>query len=341
MLISAQLLLGEQVSCGDGVSGDLMKPIHIVNSADANYVPHVGAMLHSLFERNPEENICFHFLHSKDMPLAELQSLMRLCELYGADFQPLEVNAQLLDGFPLTERYPVEAWYRVLLPTLLLELDKVLWLDADTLVLDSIRPLWDMNLGNSPLAACPNPLLYDCRELPQGLDIVDRTKYFNSGVMLLNLRQMRRDGYEEALRGIGQRYFDHIRFADQDIFNVAYINRYIPLSMEWNVLTHNYVNVPEARRVFGKKQYREALSAPKIIHFTGSFKFKPWSYKCGHPCRDRYLYHRAKAGWPLRMFPDKSARNWVVRNLPLRLKVIIEAFFDKRFGEMMSYIRGW
>lgn len=315
--------------------------IHIVNSADINYVPHVGAMLHSLFECNPAEQICFHFLHSEALPVEALQRLGALCKRYGATFEPLQVDTKSLDGFPLSERFPVEAWYRVILPTLLPGLDRVLWLDADTIVLDSIVPLWEWNVSGRPLAACPNPVLYSFRALMGELNISDRTKYFNSGVMLLNLEFMRSENYENKLRAIGRKYFQWIRFADQDVLNVAYMGDYVPLPLEWNVLTHSYLNVPETKRVFGNKAYRKALKAPKVVHFTGTLKFKPWSYKCGHPYRDHYLFHRTEAGWPLESFPDKSPRNWVVRNLPLRLRMIVQTLLSRKYGETMSYIRNW
>jgi lipopolysaccharide biosynthesis glycosyltransferase len=315
--------------------------MHIVNSADDNYVPHVGAMLHSLFQHDAPENICFHFLHSENLPDKSLKKLGSLCERFGADFQPLKVDTSLLNGFPLSERFPVEAWYRVVLPSLLPRLDKVLWLDADTLALDSVLPLWQHDISEYPLAACPNPVLYSFRGLMSQLDITDRSKYFNSGVMLLNLKLMREENYDQQLRALGRKYFEWVRFADQDVLNAAYINRYLPLPMEWNVLTHSYLNVPETRRVFGPVAYRKALRAPKVVHFTGTLKFKPWSYRCGHPFRDDYLYHRAEAGWPLFQFPDQSLRNWIVRNLPLRLRVILDTFLTRRFGEMMSYIRQW
>lgn len=315
--------------------------IHVVNSADENYVPHVGAMLVSLFKHNDPLLIHFHFLHTAPLPTTCLEQLEGLCDRFGANFEAVCVDDGALDKFPVNERFPVEAWFRVILPDLLPDLDRVLWLDADTLVLDSIAPLWELELGEAPLAACPNPVLYSFRSLIDELEIEDRSKYFNSGVMILDLAKLRSEGSTGLLTEIGHKYRQWIRFADQDVLNVAYINRYKPLNMKWNVLTHSYLNVPETVRVFGRTEYRAAIARPSVVHFTGNLRYKPWSYKCGHPYRDEYLACRGEAGWPIAEFEDASFRNWIVRNLPLRLRSILETLAVRRFGEMMSYIRQW
>lgn len=299
-------------------------------------------MLHSLFRSNPEQKICFHFLHSETLPSAALAKLRSLCERFDAQFAPLEVDAEQLQSFPISGRFPVEAWYRVVLPTLLPDIERVLWLDADTLVLASIEPLWRVDLKGAPLAACPNPVLYGFKGLVERLGVRDRSRYFNSGVMLMNLKHMRETQYEVVLRALGQKYFEHIRFADQDVLNAAYSESYLALSMKWNVLTHAYINVPETNRVFGKVAVQQALRAPRVLHFTGSPRHKPWSYSCGHPYQALYLQHRAAAGWPLEGL-GTSARWWsrLVKRVPLRWRFSLNALREGKLRESCSYWCKW
>lgn len=299
-------------------------------------------MLHSLFACNVGKHIHFHFLHSDSLPSDSLVKLNRLCERFGAKFLPLEVDAALLDGFPLSERFPVEAWYRVVLPTLLFNVDRVLWLDADTLVRGDIEPLWSTNLGGAPLAACPNPILYGFQSLIARLGVRDRSLYFNSGVMLMNLKRMRDEGYRSTLLALGREHFQYIRFADQDVLNAAYAHRYLKLHMRWNVLTHAYINIPETRRVFGKSAMESALREPQILHFTGSPRHKPWAYSCGHPFQDLYLQHRAAAGWPLEAINRRvSWRSRVVKYVPLRWRFVLNALRSGNVKESLSYLRQW
>lgn len=319
-----------------------MDTIDIVTAADAAYVPHVGAMLHSLFERNPQERFAVHFLHRPRLSGDLLQKLAAVCDRHGARFASTEVPHDWLAGFPVDDRYPEEAWYRVILPRLLPELSRVLWLDADTITLQPIRALWETPLRGLPLAASPNAMLYAFVAGVAKMGIPQfRDRYFNTGVLLLDLALMRAEDSELALRGAAARYRPWIKFADQDVLNCVYHDRYVRLHAAWNWMTHHYINVPEVVRVFGRKEYREARGAPRILHFTGAAPIKPWSFRCAHPYRDYYLRHRAAAGFAP---PEVAPQRWthhVVRRLPLRLHAVLNALRRRQYGEMLSYVRPW
>lgn len=318
-----------------------MSAIHIVNAADPAYVPHTAAMLHSLFTANRGETFIVHFLHQPWADPTPLQRLAALCERHGASLRASPVDRARLQGLPIEGRFPEEAWYRVLLAQLLPDVDRAIWLDSDVIVLDSIRELWTLDLGNNVLAACPNAVLYTFADMVRELGIADRRQYFNSGVMLLNLRQMRDEQSEHALREAADRYRRWIRFADQDVLNVMYHRRYLRLPLSWNVLAHAHVNVPETIRVHGEAEYRAAIAAPKIVHFTGLPGMKPWSYRCSHPQRDAYLRHRQLAGWPAPDYDDRSLRNSIVRRVPLRWRAVLRTLWWRKYGEMWSYLRSW
>jgi len=317
-----------------------MNPIDVVNAADGGYVPHTAAMLHSLFSANPGQAFTCHFLH-KGIDDSHLQALEALCARHGARFAPTVVARSRLEGLPIEGRFPEEAWYRVFLPQLLPQVDRAIWLDSDTLVLKPIRELWTLDLAGLPLAAVPNPALYTFADMVKKIGVEDRSQYFNSGVMLLDLKQLRDEGSETALRAAGAKYRQWIRFADQDVLNVVYHRRYRRLRLAWNVLAHAHVNVPETLRVHGLEEYREAMAAPRIVHFTGLEVMKPWYYRCSHPHRDAYLHHRAAAGWPPPDYPDRNLRNAFMRHVPLRLRTVARTAWYGRYAEMLSYLRPW
>ena len=318
-----------------------MSTIDIVNAADASYVPHTAAMLHSLFTANPAETFAVHFLHNEDLEAGSLRQLGDLCARHHARFSATAIPRARLQGLPIAGRFPEQAWYRVFLPQVLPGVDRAIWLDSDAIVLAPIRELWALDLEGLPLAATPNAVLYSFAEVVRGIGVEDRRRYFNSGVMLLNLGQMREEGSENTLRAAAMRHRRWIRFADQDVLNAVYHTRYKRLPLAWNMVAHAHINVPETVRVHGHDEYREALAAPKIVHFTGVAAMKPWSYRCSHPHRDAYLRHRAEAGWPPPRYTDRSLRNALVRRLPMRLRAVLRTLWRGKYGEMLSYLREW
>lgn len=317
-----------------------MSAIHIVNAANEPYVPHTAAMLHSLFEANPRECFVVHFLH-RGLAAGHVERLAALCRRHGATLAPVVVDRARLEGLPIQGRFPEEAWYRVLLPQLLADVERAIWLDSDVLVLAPIRELWTLDLEGLPLAACPNAVLRSFADLVRHIGIEDRRRYFNTGVMLLDFERLRAERSEEALRQAAARHRRWIRFADQDVLNAVYHGRYKRLPLAWNVLAHAHVNVPETIRVHGMAEYRAAMAAPKIVHFTGLAAMKPWFYRCSHPARDEYLRHRAAAGWAAPDYPDRNLKARVTRRLPLRLRSVLSAAIRGQFAEALSYVRPW
>lgn len=314
--------------------------IDVVNAADAAYVPHTAAMLHSLFASTPGTACHVHFLHRRGLDPAPLARLADLCGRHGARFTAVPVDRDRLDGLPIEGRFPEEAWYRVALPELLPELPRVLWLDADVIVRAPVRELWDTDLAGHPLAACPNAVMYSFRDVVAAIGVGDRRQYFNSGVMVMDLARMRAEGSAATLREAARRIRAWNRFADQDVLNAAYHRRFRRLPLHWNVLSQSYINVPETIRVHGRDEYAEAMARPRIVHFTGRLAFKPWFPSCSHPYRDDYLRHRAAAGWPLPA-ARHGLRTRLARRLPLRLRELLSTLRRRRLAEALSLLRPW
>jgi lipopolysaccharide biosynthesis glycosyltransferase len=315
--------------------------IHIVTAADDAYIPHVAAMLHSLLTSSPDQRFFIHFLHRPNVSINLLEKLEALCRHHQAQFESISVSGEVLGTLPIKGRYTEEAWYRIVLPSLLPQTERVLWLDADVIVLSSVTELWATPLDDKPIAACPNALLWRHAEGVANIGIEDRRLYFNSGVMLLNLKQLRDEKSEAKLRAEAQRISPWIKMADQDVLNCVYHRRWVRLPLAWNVLAHAHINVPETIRVHGSDEYAEAMRAPRIIHFTGPESMKPWMYGCSHPQRDIYLRHRRLAGWPPPDYVDKNPKSFLLRQVPLRARAFFGALARRNFGESMSYLREW
>lgn len=171
------------------------------------------------------------------------------------------------------------AYLRLLLHRVLPDIDKVLYLDVDILVRESLLPLWRTELGNDLLAAVKGPVnLADKWEwnserpywkLLAGM----RGGYINSGVLLLNLAQIRRQQIDRQWEKLAEQ---KLYYQDQDILNITCRDRIIYLPPKYNSLA--YLSAEDYRRMVTEDIFTEAESAqaqerPAILHYAGD---KPW-----------------------------------------------------------------
>lgn len=154
------------------------------------------------------------------------------------------INCQNYDflikkGINCTKRFPYMAMVRCFFSRLIPNEDKILYLDVDTVVDENIESLWDINLEGNYLAA---------REEDEG--------YFNSGVILFNLKKIRESDSERRLVNLLNTC--KFVFPDQDAMNIAYKGNIICLEPKYNALGRDDV-------------YRHPIA---IRHYAG--QRKPW-----------------------------------------------------------------
>ena len=212
-------------------------------------------LLHSDLDEDIRENL------SRDFPTME--------------FQLLTVPWGMFDGFPVTDRYPKQIYYRLAAPLLLPhDLDRVLYLDADTLILNPLRSLYDMAFDGNLFVACTHT-----RELLTKLNRL-RLKskkavcYINSGVLLMNLPVLRLVlDMKQMSRYVRERKLP-LFLPDQDILTALYGDRVkLVCAMRYNLSDRvlNSYNAEAGRR---KRDIDWVRKHTVIIHYCG--RNKPW-----------------------------------------------------------------
>jgi lipopolysaccharide biosynthesis glycosyltransferase len=183
-------------------------------------------------------------------------------------------------------------YYRLYLPSLLQSLSRIIYLDADTVVLRDLAPIFDLPLNDFPLVAMPDYALYYF-ELMSAIPVGERRRpvifylrnmlgieyrgpssYFNSGVMLLNLDAWRTLDITARCVAFIER-FDYLQWPDQDALNVICGQRFLALDARWNA----FARWCEAPSPLGPSNALTALQNdwvhdPWIVHFSGDCK--PW-----------------------------------------------------------------
>lgn len=273
-----------------------MSLLELACGSDRRYLPHVAAMVHSVLEHSGGLPVRVHFLHGPELPVADRRRLERFIAGSGGEVVLHEIAAERVAGLPATVQLPRAVWYRVLLIDRL-PIDRILYLDADTLAVDDLSPLWDTPLGDHHVAAVTNVWEPWNEGFPvHGLGLPHRDAYFNSGVLLMNLAAMRADGCAEAVLEYARRR-GTLPWGDQDALNAVLAARRLALHPRWNCM-NSVLAFPQAAEVFGSEAVAEARERPGIRHFEGPAQNKPWHLLCDGPLAAEYARHRAATPWP-------------------------------------------
>jgi lipopolysaccharide biosynthesis glycosyltransferase len=273
-----------------------MGDLHVACATEGDYVAHSAAMLHSLLVSTTDASVHIHYLHGPDFAATDERLMAEMVESNGGAISFLSVPDELCRGLP-TEGFTGKAtWYRVLVPQLFPDLDRVLFLDLDLIVIESVRALWETDLTGSYVAAVTNVLPRHYAELlaAAGLDVAS---YFNAGVLLMDLEHMRRDRCSEAMVEYGVSNAETLVLRDQDALNAVLGRRRLALHPRWNCMNSFFV-YPWSADVFGIDELEAAKRHPAIRHFEGPGVNKPWHYLCEQDSRELYALHRRQTPWP-------------------------------------------
>ncbi len=186
------------------------------------------------------------------------------------------------------------ALFKFKLANIFSNLDKILYLDGDIIIRDSLTELYEYDIKDYYVAAVRDlpQVLY--REQPIGKEI-SGIDYFNSGVMLLNLKKMRENEIEAKLIETKKNYTDS-SLMDQNIFNIVFKDSVLQLPFIYNTC---YINLIESKDRYSISKINEMYSTNyetvyeilkdiKIMHFSS--KLKPW-YFYDVPLADEWLYY--------------------------------------------------
>jgi lipopolysaccharide biosynthesis glycosyltransferase len=276
--------------------------MHIACASDDAYAPHAAALIHSIAHVQRGRAVQFHYLHDHTLTAPTQRMLLDFCTRLGVGLQFLAVSAGgATGGLPVSAVIPEIGWYRALLPELLPDLDRVLYLDTDIIATAPLDGFYDMDLEGFQ-AACINDYLAAIAhpEVARNIDI-PYERYFNSGVMLLNLRELRAAGGGRRILDIARQHISRLHFPDQDALNLALGPHTRLVGPEWNypALTADYfrrhrgnpgLNLASSRAV------TRADFSPAIIHYSAHPK--PWATFNPYPYFSCYHVHRAQTPWP-------------------------------------------
>lgn len=272
--------------------------LDVACSARRDYLPHTATMIASLLA-NGDVRARVHLLVGADVSEAEAGAVAEMTAAGGGELVVHRIGDERLGSLKTTGTLPTAHWYRVLLPELLADVERALYLDGDLIVVDSLRPLAELDLGPNRLAAVSNPFpdTESAARLCAGLGLESTDLYFNSGVMVLDLEALREDDVAARVIRFGAENAERLFLPEQDAMNAVLADRRLPLAPRWNAMI-SVQRFAWSERLFGADAVREARERPAIRHFEGSGTNKPWHPEADPEHRRLYEGYRRRTPWP-------------------------------------------
>lgn len=277
-----------------------MTPVNIAFCINDNYVEQLIVVLWSIMKNLTTGRNVNVWIVSSDMSDASKNYLRKLrLGFKNLHLSFLDIDAKELTQLPRTIDYiSTETYYRYLLPNLLPNIDKILYMDADIVVNGDISPLYDTDLANCYIAGADDSYIAAINHKPQiGLD--NSELYVNAGVLLMNLKQMRTDNIPQKLIDTTKNMASKVKYQDQDIINIVCRGKILEFDSIYNYTSHNILKE--------KSKYKHAV----VIHYTG--KNKPWLSDSNNPMR--HLWRR---------YAKKAAK---MNNRKIHVALLIDEFF--------------
>lgn len=232
-------------------------------------------------------------------------------------YQWIQFDDSVLKQFQVSHHVSHTAYFRLLLADVLPEnCEKVIYLDCDLLIKGDLQELWEMPMqGNALLAvqdvACPyvdcrigiknfrrsNPYLATFQPIPnyRELKIDPKAKYFNSGVLVIDLNQWRDLGLSAEFLQCLSENEEHIWCWDQYALNVVLAGRWQSLPLCWNSGSHVYEYPSERHSPVDETEFEQMINDPKVVHFTT--EWKPWHFGIDHAFRQDFFAVLDRTQW--------------------------------------------
>ena len=265
----------------------------IVFATDANYLMPTCVMLRSLTFHNPDARL--HLLSDGSLTR---ENIRRMEDDAG---RPISIYTFKWDVFPQCNG-PLEyvsqiSFSRLAMAEVLPEkMDKVLYLDVDTIIREDLTPLWETPLNDYAIGAVMDASNNDIRHFNR-LRIPANAGLFNSGVLLINLAWWREHDAANIFRKYITDFPDRFYFHDQDVLNATLWNHRKPLPLKWNCQSAFFYKIGHVLYDWWavEKELKEATANPAILHFITAEK--PWIEGCLHPMTDEFFRYQAMTSW--------------------------------------------
>ena len=294
-----------------------MSDLAIAFVCDQGYLPWCATALLSCVDAHPGQGLDLHVVHDGTVTDDDVSRLRDVVHAPAA-LTVHAVDPGRVGHLPRIARFGSVVWLRFLLPELLPDHDRVVYLDADTFVVDDLWSLATADLDGNPIGAVSNVVPAPDWPRLAALRFSDPADVLNSGVLVMDLARMRTEDTWGQIGDTVAAFADRIVWPDQDALNLACAGRWARLHPRFNVQNSLFTWPERADAVLGPTAVAEAVADPAVVHFEGPLLCKPWHALSTHPWRDRHRATLARTPWAATALDDDTRAVQLIGRLPER-----------------------
>lgn len=242
--------------------------IPIFFAVDDAYIPFLAVAIYSLVKHANKENEYIIKILYTDIK-EENQKAIKKYENKNISIEFVDLNYyidKVKDKLYTRDYYTKTTYFRLFIPDLYPQYDKVLYLDSDITILTDIAELYNIDIENNLVAAAPDDVIQNIEVFQEYAEkvvgVADYKKYFNAGILLMNLDEMRKSNFQEKFLYL----LETIKFSvaqDQDYLNRLCKGRVKLFSNTWN-------RMPIGKDIIEREKLH-------LIHYN--LAFKPWHFE--------------------------------------------------------------
>ena len=284
--------------------------ISIAYAPDDNYVNQTVVSMKSALEHN--EQVEFIIMYSK---LSD-ESMQKLGAV-GGSLRLIKMDESQFADLTLSKWVTVQAWFRIKLPDLCKDLDKVLYLDCDTLIRGNLDELFSLDLTGKYLAGVKD--VWGVSKYVKRLGMKSGV-YVNSGMLLFNCDYCRKEHFFDKVVDFAKNNAKIIEFCDQDSINKVVDEHKLVISPKYNLMDTWWRGGYYEFEGEEETEYLQAKENPIIAHLTG---LKPAFKGCGNKFKDEWWEVAKKT-----KIYDELLRDYMASKEPSNKELLLRRIFS-------------
>ena len=250
---------------------------------DGFYAKMLGTSMLSMFE-NTKEKVTVHIMHNDRLTPDNRGKFCYIAGQYNqqVDFRNVEeIAGDTLRKFEAVHPIPSgvnASWYPLIVHEVFPDLDKLIFLGADTIFNLDIGELWAYDLDSSGygFAAVHERAAKALVRIVQ-IHLVEYENYFNADVLLLK-PQFFRDNFELILNACKFIYDNGHKYCEQDALNYVFSEKYLKLPSRFNYAVGYTYSMPPKLRHIEKVIYHYAGGAKPTLNTDDIFNRQYFNY---------------------------------------------------------------
>jgi lipopolysaccharide biosynthesis glycosyltransferase len=294
--------------------------MNVVYASDDNFAEIMGVSICSLFENNKDVADISVYVLDDNISETNRQKLDDLAKTYRRNIIYVSIEKVKSNLATLSQqRGSLCTFSRLMLSQLLpLELDRVLYLDCDTIIRKNINHFYNQDFDGNIVYG-----VLDCisKQHRARIGLKEDAIYINAGMMLVDFQAWQHNAIDEKIKQVIKKYSGTVPYADQGIVNISLQGKIKLVHPRYNCMSiftafsfNDLLEYRQPSACDSSETIDEAKKDPSIVHFVTLFcASRPWFKKSTGPYFNEWKLYKQKSPW--KNAPERKQRKFFFQRL--------------------------